>query len=139
MSRTKYKLVLVEQPGTELSVYSPPVERKKATVEFQEQIFATLLLQSLQNLKRRSSSGGAAWTTSLQGDPLGFILDSMSDAWTLKDSRGNIIFASERAEQWGISDRQSSSLFDEYESGKARYQKRGLRFAGLTIELIRKP
>ncbi len=137
MSRTKYKLVLVEQPGTELSVYSPPVKRKKATVEFQEQIFATLLLQSLQNLKRRSSSGGAAWTTSLQGDPLGFILDSMSDAWTLKDSRGNIIFASERAEQC-ISDRQSSSLFDEYESGKARYQKRGLRFAGLTIELIRK-
>lgn len=134
----RFKFVLVEQPGTELTLYQRPPRRYRGSLETKEDLFARLLRQSLLSLKKRSTSGGTAWTVSLHDDPLAFLLDSMSDAWTLRDGQGELLFASDQATAWGLEQSESSALFEQFEHKNSRYERRGLKFSGLTLELIRR-
>jgi hypothetical protein len=134
-SRKKYRIMLVEVPGTEMVPYSPPPEPEFEPVELLSpgDLEMQLLLQCLQRLQSRGE-GDAPWTRPHHDEPLTFLLDAVSDAWIIRHSEGGVIFANEAAKLLELEAR-SYQRFEEFEVEQRRYTKRGLTYSGLTIEV----
>lgn len=122
---------LVVRPSAEEYEPEPDFESKTeysaAELEFQ------LILKSLRILRRRGT-GDSAWTTSLEEAPLTFLLDAVSDAWIVRHQKGQVLFANRAAKDLQLEDR-AYSRFERFAIGKQQYEKRGISYAGITLEV----
>jgi len=103
------------------------VEYSPAELEFK------LILKSLRILRRRGT-GDSAWTTSLDEEPLTFLLDAVSDAWIVRTLKGGVLFANQAARELDLESREFSK-FETFSIQDVRYEKRGLTYAGITLEV----
>lgn len=121
-------------------VASPPSEEYEPEPEFDSQVEYSpaelefqLILKSLRILRRRGM-GDAAWTTSLEEEPLTFLLDAVSDAWIVRTEKGAVLFANRAAKDLDLESREFTR-FEKFVFQELQYEKRGLRYAGVTLEV----
>jgi PAS domain-containing protein len=107
--------------------FDSEVEYSPAELEFQ------LILKSLRILRRRGT-GDSAWTTSLEEEPLTFLLDAVSDAWIVRNQKGGVLFANQAARELELESR-TFSRFETFIFQELEYEKRGLSYAGITLEV----
>ena len=129
LEKTKQSLVCEEaekeyDPEPE---FDATVEYSPAELEFQ------LILKSLRILRRRGM-GDSAWTTSLEEEPLTFLLDAVSDAWIVRHEKGGVLFANQAAKDLQLEARQFAR-FETFGMAGKEYEKRGIRYAGITLEV----
>jgi hypothetical protein len=121
---------LVSQTASEYEPepeFDSKAEYSPAELEFQ------LILKSLRILRRRGE-GSSAWTTSLEEAPLTFLLDAVSDAWIVRHQKGPVLFANQAARELQLEDREFAK-FEKFVVGRQRYEKRGIKYAGVTLEV----
>lgn len=107
--------------------FDSSIEYSPAELEFK------LILKSLRILRRRGS-GESAWTTSLDEEPLTFLLDAVSDAWIVRTSKGGVLFANQAARELDLESRVFSK-FETFRYQEIQYEKRGLSYGGITLEV----
>ena len=100
------------QPGT--FALEPHAERVAAN-----------LLEAFGLLARRGS-GALAWATPYLDDPIAFLLDSISDATSLWDTNGDLIYCNRAAAELGIGVG-SESLGETLHLAGRRFERRCLR------------
>ena len=127
--------MLVEVPGTDMVPYTPPPEPDFEPVELLSpgDLEMQLLLQCLKRLQSRGA-GDTAWTRSHSEEPLTFLLDAVSDAWIIRMTEGQVVFANEAARLLEL-EKRPYQRFEEFEFDSRRFHKRGLTYSGLTIEV----
>lgn len=133
---SRYRIMLVEDAGTEMVPYNPQPEPEFEPVESVSpgDIEMELLLQCLRRLRSRGPAGESGWTRSHEEEPLTFLLDAVSDAWIIRKPDGAVLFANEAARGLRLESR-VYQRFEEFEVEKTTYVKRGLSYGGLTIEV----
>jgi hypothetical protein len=102
------------------------------------------LLHALELLARRGT-GGRAWAAPFREDPIAFLLDTMSDAVTLRGSGGEILHENRAAAELGLTRSVAPTLVDapmeQFVTGGKRFELRSMRCgepgAEYFIEIIR--
>ena len=67
-------------------------------------------------------------------EPLTFLLDAVSDAWIVRTLKGGVLFANQAARELDLESREFSK-FETFSIQDVRYEKRGLTYAGITLEV----
>jgi PAS domain-containing protein len=138
----RYRFVLIEDPGVTLPVryqrtrrFPPPVWVRADPLD--------LLLEAFWRLSRRGE-GEQAWAPSLQDDPLTFLLDAVSDAITLRESGGRLLYANPAARALaGLPESRSYQALEVLQLGDRRFERRCLSLGKggarrLVLEVIRR-
>lgn len=87
---------------------------------------ATAALVTAFGLLARRGPGPTAWAASFRHDPIAFLLDSSSDAITLRGMDGQVVYRNRAAEEAGVGPAQTAGRLRS--EGNGRLERRSCRF-----------
>ena len=147
MSAKRYRFILVDEPDSLLPVpYRASRRMTFVTRRVPDPLFT--LLEAFEAIARRSS-GPRSWARHISGNPVAFLLDSMSEAVVLRDDTGRALYRNPAAMKLSslitplVSDLPIPRL-ERIQTPFGLFERRTMAFEptasrhGYTIEILRK-